>query len=190
MREIVFVVWKAIRCLRLSSSAVFLACLYVGCGTHEKQTAACLRDIQTRNTVLRNRAIERLGDLGAKRTVAVLEPFLSSDYEVETRLCAAKALGNLRATNTVDQLVVLLSEENDLLREKVIEALGKIGDERVVPALVQMTNVTNVQLVAIWALGSIGHTNAVPALLDLLSADDKYVRYNARQALKRIGRGE
>jgi HEAT repeat protein len=43
-------------------------------------------------------------------------------------------------------------------------------------------------LAAIWALGNIGDMAAMELLLGLKSHPDKYVAYNASQALKKLGR--
>jgi HEAT repeat protein len=169
---------------------VLIACCAAGCGAREKLIDRYLADVQSQNPVVRNHAIEQLGQEGAVRAAPELEACLASDRDAETRLTAVKALGNMRVTNSVPKMLPLLAEEDDSLRLAAIESLGKIREARAVPDLISMTSVSNVELVAIWALGNIGHTNAVPCLVNLLSDQDKFVRYNARRALGRIGGGK
>jgi HEAT repeat protein len=85
----------------------------------------------------------------------------------------------------------MLNNDNILVREKTVEALGRIGDKRAVPALVsaleQKDNRSETEVfTAIWALGNIGDRSAVPILNSLLEDKNKYVRYLAMEALNKL----
>ena len=69
--------------------------------------------------------------------------------------------------------------------------MGKLADKRAVPALVSILEQKDKKserevLIAIWALGNIGDKSAVPILNSLLGDNNKYVRFNSTQALKKI----
>ena len=40
--------------------------------------------------------------------------------------------------------------------------------------------------ITIWAIGAIGAEDAIPVLTELLSDEDKFIRYNAERSLKKI----
>ncbi|MBI5635751.1 HEAT repeat domain-containing protein [Candidatus Micrarchaeota archaeon] len=66
------------------------------------------------------------------------------------------------------------------------DALGKIGSEKAIPALIKATRYvgpTNDKYSAIMALGSIGSEKTIPRLIRLLQADQYDVRSIAAQAL-------
>ena len=88
-------------------------------------------------------------------------------------------------------LINRLNDDNLRVREKVIEALGKLADQRAVPALVSILEQKDKKsesevLIAIWALGNIGDKSAVHVLNSLLGDNNRYVRFNSTQALKKI----
>ncbi|MDY7231759.1 HEAT repeat domain-containing protein [Hyalangium rubrum] len=80
-----------------------------------------------------------LGKLGNPKAAPTLAGLLRS-RDNYTRMEAIQALGALRAPEAVEPLIQLTLDENaePLLNKKAIEALGRIGDARAVPALVRM----------------------------------------------------
>jgi HEAT repeat protein len=157
-----------------------------GCNGNEEDALA-LADLESGNPVVRNCAIQAVGARGLKAAIPRLRTFLSEESPSEARLMSLHALGQLGATNCVEDIIRVFESSEGSLKDAAIETLGKLRDPRAVPVLVAEIQGTNVSLVALWALGSIGDTDAIPPLSDLLSADDTYVRYNARRALERIG---
>ncbi len=71
---------------------------------------------------------------------------------------------------TVDELIRQLQSGNSDERRKAAIELGKLGDPKAVPALLQTADDpdedSEVRIAAVWAVGQIGDLNAVPALLD------------------------
>jgi HEAT repeat protein len=115
---------------------------------------------------------------------------LNSD-SAEIRPDLIEALGKIGDRAAVNSIISRLNDDNLSVRGKAIEALGKLGDRRAVPALVSVLEQKDKKnesevLIAIWALGNIGDKSAEPILNSLLGDNNKYVRYNSTQALKKI----
>ncbi|MEB3335942.1 MAG: HEAT repeat domain-containing protein [Leptolyngbyaceae bacterium] len=96
------------------------------------------------------------------------------------RYYAAWWLGRFRVATTeaIDALVDSLTDETDLtadggypLRRNAARALGKLGDPRVVPALIQCLDCDDfyVREAATQSLGMLGDRSCVPALISLLA---------------------
>jgi len=64
---------------------------------------------------------------------------LGSD-EKWLRRNAAEALGKLRASSAVEPVIRLLADKKHDVREISARALGRIGDERAIPALTGLAN--------------------------------------------------
>jgi succinoglycan biosynthesis transport protein ExoP len=149
-----------------------------------------LKNLRDSNMVIKREAIYRLGKLQVEEAVPEMIRLLHSD-PAELRPNLIEALGMIGDRAAVNSIIARLSDANPLVREKAIEALGKIGDKKAVPALVSILEQKDTKsegevLIAIWALGNIGDKSAEPILNSLLGDNNKYVRFNATQALKKI----
>ena len=160
-----------------------------GCTGSKRQVHHFMDQLNSENPVIRDHAITQLGTLGQQKAAPVLRKYLSREYPRDTRLLTVRALGNLGDSGSVDLLVPILAEPDTDFKLTVAETLGKMHDPRGIKPLVGLLNDPDAQLTAIWALGNIGHTNAIPFLTGLMTSPDKFVRYNALQALKKIGAG-
>ncbi|MEM7243834.1 MAG: HEAT repeat domain-containing protein [Acidobacteriota bacterium] len=115
--------------------------------------------------------IEELARRGATAHAGVLEPFLDeSRYQV--RLAAARALAKVGGVAQVEPLVRMARDENNaILREAALRALGAIGDGQAEDGLVTVlgdsTASSEVREAAAWAAGECGAASAVPSLVDL-----------------------
>ncbi len=153
-------------------------------------TEKYLKDLQSGNNLVKNEAIYRLGENKEKGATLILIGLLKNDQPKETRLRAIDALGKIGESNSVDPLIEVLKENDKEMRLSAVEALGKIKDPRATPSLISALEDKDIQIFVIWALGNIEDKRAVPALTRLLDSQDKYVRYNTAQSLKRIGNKE
>ena len=99
--------------------------------------------------------------------------------DASARYYAAWWIGRFRVTETIaiDALVEALQDESDRspdggypLRRNAAKALGKLGETRVVPALIEALSCSDyyVRESAAQALEQLGDRRAVPALLALL----------------------
>ncbi|WP_225409982.1 HEAT repeat domain-containing protein [Stigmatella hybrida] len=97
-------------------------------------------DASDTDTHLANKELAAaLGKLGQPKAAPALTKLLRS-RDNYTRIEAIQALGALRATEAVEPLLQLATDEGaePFLNKKAIEALGHIGDARAVPALMRM----------------------------------------------------
>ena len=159
-------------------------------GCFSNNTEEYIEDLKSENVMVRNNAIYYLGKNKEKLAVPMLIELVNDDQPKETKLSIIEALGKIEGGRSVDALVGLLKEEDDEIRIAVVEALGKIRDPKASKPLINILSDKDVQHTAIRALGNIGDNSAVPALTKLLNDPDKYVSYNATQALKQIGSGK
>ena len=148
------------------------------------------KNLKSSNIVILRDAIYRLGQLHIKESVPEMIRLLNKD-SVEIKLVIIEALGKIGDHSAVNSIMARLSDDNLPVREKAIEALGKIRDKKAVPALVSILEQKDKKsesevFIAIWALGNIGDKSAEPILNSLLGDNNKYVRFNATMALKKI----
>ncbi|HDZ21902.1 MAG TPA: hypothetical protein ENH80_02050 [Phycisphaerae bacterium] len=138
---------------------------------------------------LRSKAARALGKLGDAQAVPPLIEITTNRKESWLlRRDAISALGQIGHPSAVGPLidVIKASGKNPLLvRHEAIEALTKLRDKQVAPALMDLLNDqhASIRAGAAKALGVIGHWRALPALKLLATQDpDKKVREQATKA--------
>ncbi len=112
---------------------------------------------------------------------------------------AAAALGALKSERAVDSLVKLLKGvypsargslgDGPRLRSSAIQALGQIGGDKAVAALIEIykTRSCYSDVEAAEMLGKLGDARAIGSLVDALDSDDRSTRTSAAMALGEIG---
>ncbi|MBN2373247.1 HEAT repeat domain-containing protein [bacterium] len=145
-----------------------------------------IKSLESGNPVVISDAIYRLGEIREKSAVPRLARFLN-DKSKEIRIKAIEALGKIGDSGCVDDLIAVLAENDKEIQRKSVESLGKIKDDRSTLPLIGLLEDNDLQIFVIWSLGNIGDKRAVPALTRLLDSQDKYIRFNAGQSLKKIG---
>jgi hypothetical protein len=129
---------------------------------------------------------------GEDAAVPVLIELLGDKGDAETRLAAAGALEQIgpKARTAVTQLILALQDDNALVREVAIGALGKIGadPERVVAALRPLLKGKE-RLAVLKALRSFraDAKDAIPELLETLKDPDLEVRCDSAEAIGDMG---
>ena len=115
------------------------------------------------------------------------------DRDGWVRSKAATRLGEIHATEAVDELQEILQDDRDsLVRSSAAAALGDIGEEakeavKVLIETMQTDQIVGVRLEAAVALGNIGAEEAVPELTRIAMEDkDIRVRSWAADALRKI----
>ena len=115
------------------------------------------------------------------------------DRDGWVRSKAATRLGEIHATEAVDELQEILQDDRDsLVRSSAAAALGDIGEEakeavKVLIETMQTDQIVGVRLEAAVALGNIGAQEAVPELTKIAMEDkDIRVRSWAADALRKI----
>jgi HEAT repeat protein len=88
----------------------------------------------------------------------------------------------------VGSLVAVLDDPDERVRVTAIRALGRIGDRRALPALVERADdpLGSVRLALCQALGQLGDPAGVPTLTELLHDEDETIRLGAARALGKI----
>ncbi|HID99598.1 MAG TPA: hypothetical protein EYP59_04825, partial [Thiotrichaceae bacterium] len=114
---------------------------------------------------------------------------LLKDENADVRNYAAKALGYLGDSKTVDALIALLKDENIKVRNSATKALGNLGDSKAIEPLILLLKDENAQMrnSAIQALVNFNDAKVVKALITLLKDENHGVRYNTVNAFEKIG---
>lgn len=112
---------------------------------------------------------------------------LLSNGDVEIRISAARIAGDIVAAELTNDLIKALDDEYYNVREKAAYALGKIGGDKALQALLKPHEDRFVQAAAARSLGEISDVKAVPRLSNLLIDDYYQIRREAATALGKIG---
>lgn len=124
------------------------------------------------------------GPISVEQLIALL-----SDDSAINRAAAARALGEMEATEAVDPLVRTLYDESPHVREWAARALGEIADPRAVDGLLDRLRdeSSDVREWAVRGLGEIGDDRAVDGLLPLVADSSPEVREWTARSLAEIG---
>ena len=104
------------------------------------------------------------------------------------RKSAANSLGTLQAIDKIPYLYELFDDENELVRNEALIALGKMGESKAIEILLNYLSDQDrdVNLRSLAAFEEIG-TPAVEPLKKALKSGDWQVRLRAVEALEQIG---
>jgi len=126
--------------------------------------------------------------IGQSRDKRVIEPLLTSLQDDAMRLVVTRALGTLSGVSDLVQL----GDNNAQTRQRAANALGQLGDKRVIEPLIAALNDSDVgvrrQVAA--ALGNIQDPRCVRPLLNALSDSSSKVRGQAANALHLVAEQE
>lgn len=132
----------------------------------------------------------RLGRRYETRSSAVLKDFLMHPT-ARVRAEAARAFGIICIGVRLDILIDLTTDSSIDVRKAAAYALGRSGDERAVPGLINLIKDSNeildVRGIAAEALGELQARPALPVLLDLLKNPLAELRFCAVSALGELG---
>lgn len=131
----------------------------------------------------------------SKKNIKGLIKALEHKKDLDVRLKAADALGELMNASTVEPLINILKDVSSPsnLRRKAVYALGNIGDKRAVEPLITLLtddlckDQHDEHIEAAKVLGKIGDKRAVEPLIMSLKSKNISVRFNAAEALGNIG---
>jgi len=132
----------------------------------------------------RSNAAEALGKIGDRASEPLIAALGRGSTEIRQR--AAKALGVIGDARAVEPLMGLLDDADGLVRGNAAEALGKIGDARAVSGLIPSLADDVIFEKVAEALARIGEP-AVEPLIALLGSDDARMRWRGGAALARFG---
>ena len=145
---------------------------------------ACLRDarVEVRTAAVACLTVQRGPDLAG-----VLEPLLA-DPSVAVRRAALAALTD-QPSERVRQALLRLLERDPELRPDVMRVLGRIGDDRLIPKVIEIFRTCDAtqKTYAVDALGAIESPSVEPFIAQQLGHRDPRVRRHAVRALVRLG---
>jgi HEAT repeat protein len=149
--------------------------------------------IEAENWRVKIKVIGLLGEIEDPEVSDKLVTFFNNPFLNEVcpamKRSTALALGKRfnKGTRAADSLIEDLNSDDILVREAVIQSLGKIGDPMAVPFIIRALDDKKfaIRLSAVKALGDIGDPEAVPFLKKVASTDhDQYIRQAAKSALQ------
>jgi twitching motility protein PilT len=137
---------------------------------------------------VRERVVETLVELAGLELTPHLVAYLKDDNDV-LRRHAIEVLIKLRDPRSLGALVRTAGEDPDWwVREKAVEALGAIGDQRVVRHVVKLAeDKPELLLPALSALGRLRDPEALGLVYATFSHDDAHHRKDALKAAAAIG---
>jgi HEAT repeat protein len=173
----------------IRTRSAYLLCLMTG---ERRFLDELLEMTRARSWKTRWTASNRLAMLGEKELLPEYRAMFSKDECFGTRL--AGAAGLLRVEKDDDALSFLLENLDrihQLAREFTIEAIGRAGDARAIPAIAKHIaeypeNFGGDYQYCASALGDIGHEDGIPVLRKLLVTRWDHVRLAAHEALEKI----
>lgn len=144
-------------------------------GPQIEQTLVQLLDNQT----VRRIVAQALINYGESCIPLLIEQL--SAENIETRIAAAEAIGEIGSTQAVPALIQILQSEEALVVIAATEALAKIGDKSAFEALIKQLSHPHVAVrqAAIAALDSLAHPEMPSLLVKLLNDPNPYVRESA-----------
>jgi HEAT repeat protein len=116
---------------------------------------------------LRMQAALALGEQGTRATGALIDSLQDEDTNV--RYHAIEALGKLKAADAVNALLAIVESRDFFLAFAALDALAKINDSRIAPAIVPLLEDELLREPAINLLGQLGDDSAVAPLVTLLN---------------------
>jgi HEAT repeat protein len=160
----------------------------VACGPSPSDIVS---NLASSNPVVREDTAKIARNFGSSTVEAALIGVLS-DPEIKVRVHAVESLVSLECHDAVLPLTERLSLEVDpTVRRSVVDALGRLGDTRAVPALIAHleAHIEAPPLNAIWALGALADHRALDVLAPLRESQDPFVVWNVNQALRALRPG-
>lgn len=145
--------------------------LVSGLATIGKSSVEKLKDgLQHSNLNVRLSVIEALGRTGDSAAAEFLIPILDLDSsEIDERIGAIIAVGELRAKSATEKVMNALKDENPVVRDWAVHSLIKINDIRALPALelvrsdntvIEVHTSRTLGDLADWAITEIGKNNS------------------------------
>lgn len=129
---------------------------------------------------IRRQAVRVLGHLEYKAAAGKLTEMVVDDPNRNVRIEAAEALGRMKAGEESAKTLIALLAQGELLDSRLCWALGEMGSQKAVTALIQVIDKSPAML----ALGKIGNPLAIKPLITVLqTSNDPRIRGYAARAL-------
>lgn len=92
------------------------------------------------------------------------------------RVVAAKRLGDAKSKEAVEELINVLDDETDKVKQAAVEALGMIGDSRAVEPLIERLGDRDFDGDIVWSLRKIAQKTGVRIIIEAMQ---KYISTKA-----------
>lgn len=158
----------------------------------EREIAACLQSIVSRNPRFRSKAAERLGELRAGADALILALRDPNEF---VRASAAQSLGSALEAPTpeaVDGLLSCLDDKNDFVCSAAIRTLGRLRAEGCIGELETFLDDRNPHIISdtLVALGRMNAQDLYERISPFLEHANYHISAAAAQALASMGRAE
>ena len=133
------------------------------------------------------------GKLAGRLIKAVVEePYDHIRKKAEEALDAIATAQGVHPFQQIEPMLILLADDNPVVRLLAMEKLNAIADSRAVPAFIVALGDSEVRVrkEAIAALGKVGDTAGVAPLLKIVQDEDTFIRRAVIGSLGRIGDGK
>ncbi len=133
---------------------------------------------------VRERVMDALVEMAGKQLTPHMIGFLQDPFDVVRRF-AIDVLIRLEDPQALGAIVTTAREDKDWwTREKAIEAMGVLKDQRAIPYIVDIMRKSKpVQFICIESLRVLDARSTAPYIAELLSSDDADVRFQALKCL-------
>ena len=146
--------------------------------------------VENTDPVMRERALQALGEFLDSHALPTLDQAASSDSEASVRVAAVRALGRLNAVDGNKVIAKAMGDTDAKVRKAALDQVLKVGffsDAEAVLARLDDSDV-NVRRASVQVAGEMRIQDAVEPLMGLLMTDDSaQVRQAAAIALGKLG---
>jgi HEAT repeat protein len=147
----------------------------------KKSTEYLLEAFKTPNTDVRKFIIDIIGETKDKRSLPLL---IDADEDENVKASAVEHLGAMEEPSVVDVLVEIVRGGDLWTAYPAVEALGRIGDTRAVPALVETIEKRTLREPALRALGKLDDGSVIDHIVPYVEDRSKAVQHEALCALE------
>lgn len=147
-------------------------------------TTVLMLALRTTKGFVQQSVIEALSKIGPAAIPALLEPLHDPDGFV--RGAAAEALGRIGDLSAVSALIQMLRDPHSYVQQCAARALSRYGVS-VIPTLLTALDDPHSRVGVVEALGRIGDPSVAPALLQTMQGADSELTFACHLAFKRIG---
>ncbi len=145
--------------------------------------APLLREKDTSLRMMVLEILKKIGDLNITTITALLD-----DENEDIRVYACEVLAHLKHPDAIPHLVRKTRGDDENVRNAACMSLAEFDDERAVDALLEsLADVEWIAFSAILSLGKIGNGRAIPALLDVFKNGSEELSLAACEALMEFG---
>ena len=170
-------------CKALTSNKISKAAPILGMIDDPRATETLIQVSENDDANVRRAAIKALGHKKLQKAKNIFIKALK-DTNWGVRAEAVTALGMLKDLESVPELIVLFSEEDYSMNDKIIASLSEMGKDVVDPLLRNFANSkTYVQKGIIDTFILIKDNDTIPTLLNALGSNEKGIRQRAAEAL-------